>query len=80
MGTRGKNKTAALDELAKILPLERGDLSGFERLKAADQAALNAAVQDVQRRQREELQAAIDNALKHVPALLRKPVVKILRG
>lgn len=80
MGAGKAPRHAALEALAQTLQIDRSRLSALEALTPSEQASLSEAVRNVQERQREELQNAIDNALKHVPMLLRKPILKILRG
>lgn len=49
-----------------------------QKLGAADQARLLALIQDARRQQREALVQAQEHALRFVPALLRKPLLKLL--
>jgi len=48
------------------------------RLSDAEVARLHALLQDARRRQREALATAQQHALRFVPALLRKPLLKLL--
>ena len=52
-----------------------GDL--VKRLSDGEAARLLALLQDARRRQREALAAAQQHALRFVPALLRKPLLKL---
>lgn len=49
-----------------------------QKLPEADQARLLALIQDARRQQREALKQAQEHALRYVPALLRKPLLKLL--
>lgn len=61
-------------ELRRLL---RDDFRLVERLDDADQTRLLARVQDARRQQREALKQAQEHALRFVPALLRKPLLKL---
>ena len=57
-----------------------GDLDLIDELSDADAAALLALVQDARRQQRDALAAAQQHALRFVPAILRKPLLKLFAG
>jgi hypothetical protein len=50
----------------------------FDTLPASDRAALAAAVQRAARERSELLDRAIDDSLRHIPALLRGTVKRVL--
>lgn len=57
---------------------ELGDeLAAVEKLDDAQQAKLLKLIQDARIRQHEQIKAAMDGALKFVPALLRGPIRKL---
>jgi hypothetical protein len=68
----------ALDELARLTgePPPPG-LSGVDRTAIA---ALVAALRNVQDQQERELAAAAEEALSHLPSVLRRPVLRLLGG
>ena len=53
---------------------------GLQALAAADLRELAGLLRDAKRRQSEELEAAIEEALEIVPRMARGPVRKILFG
>ena len=65
------------DELRADLRKRLGDLDLLDALAEADVAQLHALVQDARRQQREALGKAQEHALRYVPALLRKPLLKL---
>ena len=65
------------DEIRAELRKRLGDLDLLDELSDADVAALHALVQDARRQQRDALVAAQQHALRFVPALLRKPLLKL---
>ena len=69
-----------VNDLATALQIDAEGLAALEQLPPPQLTALRKAFQQAQQRQRADLQKAIDSALKHVPALLRGTVLKILRG
>jgi hypothetical protein len=52
--------------------------AGFARLDAEHQRDLLAAVEDARRRQAAELEAASEQALRHIPKLLRGPIRRVI--
>lgn len=69
------SKTAAktlASEIGGRLPAE------FDRLSEQQVQALSAAYLNARDRQSAELDEALSRALEHVPALMRRPVRKIL--
>lgn len=50
---------------------------GLEGLDAASQARLAKTLRDARQRQQKHLGEAIDEALKHIPALLRGPIRRL---
>jgi hypothetical protein len=54
-----------------------GDFDLLDQLADADLAALQALLEDARRQQRDALVAAQQHALRFVPALLRKPLLKL---
>lgn len=69
---------ASVELLADNLGLPSQDLASFELLDEEQIAHLIAALEEAEARQGSALDDAIQNALSHVPALLRKPILKIL--
>lgn len=65
------------DELRAGLRQQLGDLDILDALTDEDLAALRALIQDARRQQRDALVAAQQHALRFVPALLRKPLLKL---
>jgi hypothetical protein len=51
---------------------------GLARLDAEHQRDLLAAVQEARRRQAAELEAASEQALRHIPRLLRGPIRRVM--
>jgi len=51
-----------------------------EHLSAAEREALAAVITDARARQSNALQTALDGSLRHIPRLLRGPVMKLVRG
>ncbi|TAM13005.1 MAG: hypothetical protein EPN72_11480 [Nevskiaceae bacterium] len=74
------NKAKPLTSVLSSLQLDEHAVPGLVDLSAAQQKRLVDTVHAVQSAQRVELAAAIEAALRHVPLLLRRPVLKILRG
>lgn len=65
------------DEIRAGLRQRLGDLDLLDELRDADLQALHDLIQDARRRQREALAKAQQHALRLVPALLRKPLLKL---
>lgn len=65
------------DEIRAGLRQRLGDLDLLDELPDADLQALHGLIQDARRRQREALVEAQRHALRFVPALLRKPLLKL---
>ena len=65
------------DELRADLRQRLGDLDLLDELSDADVGALHALLEDARRQQRDALVAAQQHALRFVPALLRKPLLKL---
>lgn len=65
------------DEIRAGLRQQLGDLDILDALPDEDLAALRALIQDARRQQRDALVAAQQHALRFVPALLRKPLLKL---
>ena len=65
------------DALRAELRKRLGDFDLLDQLSDADVAALHALIQDARRQQRDALAAAQQHALRFVPALLRKPLLKL---
>jgi hypothetical protein len=65
------------DEIRADLRRRLGDLDLLDALSDADLARLQALVQDARRQQRDALAQAQQHALRFVPALLRKPLLKL---
>jgi len=61
-------------ELQKLL---RGEYTLVAGLGEADRTRLLALIQEARRQQREALARAQEHALRFVPALLRKPLLKL---
>ena len=57
--------------------LLRDEFKLVASLKADEQARLLALIQDARRQQRDALATAQEHALRFVPALLRKPLLKL---
>jgi len=66
------------DSLRAELRQRLGDIDLLDQLSDADLARLHALVQDARRQQRDALATAQQHALRFVPALLRKPLLKLL--
>jgi len=62
---------------AELQRLLRDDFKLVASLGDADLARLLALIQDARRRQREALATAQEHALRFVPGLLRKPLLKL---
>ena len=62
---------------AELQRLLRDDFKLVSSLGEADQARLLALIQDARRQQRDALARAQEHALRFVPALLRKPLLKL---
>lgn len=65
------------DAIRAELRQRLGDLDILDALSDEDLAALRALIQDARRQQRDALVAAQQHALRYVPALLRKPLLKL---
>ena len=65
------------DPKAELQRLLRDDFKLVAGLGSADHARLLALIQDARRQQREALATAQEHALRFVPALLRKPLLKL---
>jgi hypothetical protein len=65
------------DALRAELRQRLGDFDLLDELSDAHVAALHALIQDARRQQREALVVAQQHALRYVPALLRKPLLKL---
>lgn len=69
------------DGMAQLRAALRGEVpDGFEDVADATLVALAAAVREAEERQVRALRDAGDEALRHVPALLRRPVRKAIFG
>lgn len=62
---------------AELQRLLRDEFKLVASLADDDQARLLALIQDARRQQREALKQAQEHALRFVPALLRKPLLKL---
>ncbi|MGH8461550.1 MAG: hypothetical protein ACRESS_08100 [Stenotrophobium sp.] len=69
-----------LEQLGSALGKPAAELAALETLNTAQLQALLQGFRTAQTRQRADMQKAIDGALKHIPALLRGTVLRILRG
>jgi hypothetical protein len=65
------------DALRAELRQRLGDFDLLDELSDADLAQLHALVQDARRQQRDALAQAQQHALRYVPGLLRKPLLKL---
>jgi hypothetical protein len=65
------------DALRAELRQRLGDLDLLDALADDDLVALHALLQDARRQQRDALAAAQQHALRFVPGLLRKPLLKL---
>jgi hypothetical protein len=63
---------------AELQRLLREQFKAVAALSDEDQARLLALIQDARRQQRDALKQAQEHALRFVPALLRKPLLKLL--
>lgn len=72
--------STALAQLASTLKAPIEELDGLAMLNSSQLQQLDAYLQAAQQTQRAELEAAIERGLSHIPALLRGPVKKIIRG
>jgi len=67
-----------LAELAAALDAGPEQFTALAELAPAQLAVLKQGFLEARRRQRADMEQAIKNALGHIPALLRGPVLKIL--
>jgi len=65
------------DALRAELRTRLGDFDLLDELSDADVAALHALLQDARKQQRDALAAAQQHALRFVPAILRKPLLRL---
>lgn len=65
------------DEIRAELRQRLGDIDLLDELSDAELAQLQALLQDARRQQRDALARAQEHALRFVPALLRKPLLKL---
>jgi hypothetical protein len=65
------------DALRAELRQRLGDFDLLDELSDDDLAQLHALVQDARRQQRDALAQAQQHALRYVPGLLRKPLLKL---
>lgn len=63
---------------AELQRLLREQFKAVAALSDEDQARLLELIQDARRQQRDALKQAQEHALRFVPALLRKPLLKLL--
>ena len=71
-------KQVNVGQLADSVGLPVDDLAAFECLDDTQIAHLVEALEEAQARQSDALEEAIQQALSFVPALLRRPILKIL--
>lgn len=69
---------ASLQRLAESLGRQPSEFQALGSLQPAQIDLLSNAVVQTQQRQREALAKAIEDALGHIPMLLRGPVKKVL--
>lgn len=74
------SQTAVLQQLATSLKITPADLPDLSTLSNEQLAQLAQWIATAQQQQRQDLSAAIDRGLDHVPALLRGAVKKIVKG
>ena len=65
------------DELRAGLRQRLGDCDLLDALSDEDLARLHALIQDARRQQRDALAQAQQHALRYVPGLLRRPLLKL---
>lgn len=65
------------DPKAELQRLLRQDFKAVAGLTDPDLARLHALIQDARRQQRDALVKAQEHALRFVPALLRRPLLKL---
>lgn len=70
--------TAPSSELVSLLP--GLDSSVLRAMDAEQQAALLSALKMADKQQQRDYADALDESLKHVPALLRKTIRKMITG
>ena len=70
----------ALEQLSLTLKTSASELQELSSLSDAHLLQLNSLIEKAQQTQRKTLSDAIDNAMSYIPALLRIPVMKIVRG
>ena len=68
------------EQLGAALGKSAAELAALQALDTAQLQTLLQGFRTAQTRQRADMEQAIQNALKHIPALLRGTVLKILRG
>jgi len=66
-----------IDSLRAELRTRLGDFDLLDALADEDLARLHALVQDARRQQRDALAQAQQHALRYVPGLLRRPLLKL---
>ena len=69
----------ALEQLCVTLKTSASELQELSSLSDAHLLQLNSLIEKAQQTQRKTL-SDIDNAMSYIPALLRIPVMKIVRG
>lgn len=65
------------DELRAGLRTRLGDCDLLDALSDEDLARLHALIQDARRQQRDALAQAQQHALRYVPGVLRRPLLKL---
>lgn len=70
----------ALEQLSITLKTAASDIQELSALSDAHILQINSLIETAQQTQRKTLNDAIDNAMSYIPALLRIPVKKIIRG
>lgn len=69
-----------LSRLAAAVDASVEELEAFAQLEERDLAILAEGFEHAQTRQRAELEHGIEEAISYVPAIMRRPVLRILRG
>lgn len=65
------------DDLRAELRTRLGDLDLLDALDDEDLARLHALIEDARRQQRDALTQAQQHALRYVPGVLRRPLLKL---
>lgn|GEM_PF-4136672 len=71
---------SGIDRLAKDVDASPDEMADFAALEQTQITWLIDGFAQAQKRQREQLETCIDEAISYVPAPMRRPVLRVLRG